>query len=235
MEESVKRFMETSPLREEWRAVLCEETEQPYFASLCEKVTQARERGRVYPPAELIFSALNETPPQAVRCVILGQDPYHGAGQAHGLAFSVLDGVKLPPSLRNIYKEYVDDLGYPMPQTGNLLSWARNGVLLLNTVLTVEDGQANSHSKFGWQEFTDAVYRVVWRQARPMAFVLWGRQAQAKAERVDCEAGGARLMVETAHPSPLSAKNGFFGSKPFSKVNEFLKEAGEEPINWRLP
>ena len=175
------------------------------------------------------------TPPERVRCVILGQDPYHEPEQAHGLAFSVRPGVPLPRSLRNIYKEREADLGLPPAQTGCLIPWARAGVLLINTVLTVDAGQANSHAKFGWQTFTDAVFRILWQLPQPVAFVLWGKQAQIKLERaIDAPAGGPRLVHTSAHPSPLSAKRGFFGSRPFSQVDAFLRENGAVPIGWAL-
>lgn len=166
---------------------------------------------------------------------ILGQDPYHEPEQAHGLAFSVRPGVPLPRSLRNIYKEREADLGLPPAQTGCLIPWARAGVLLINTVLTVDAGQANSHAKFGWQTFTDAVFRILWQLPQPVAFVLWGKQAQIKLERaIDAPAGGPRLVHTSAHPSPLSAKRGFFGSRPFSQVDAFLRENGAVPIGWAL-
>ena len=235
MESCVQEFLQRSPLDARWAALLAEELEQPYFAALCRAVTARRAAGPVYPPEADVFSAFALTPPERVRCVILGQDPYHEPDQAHGLAFSVRPGVPLPRSLRNIYKEREADLGLPPAQTGCLIPWARAGVLLINTVLTVDAGQANSHAKFGWQTFTDAVFRILWQLPQPVAFVLWGKQAQIKLERaIDAPAGGPRLVHTSAHPSPLSAKRGFFGSRPFSQVDAFLRENGAVPIGWVL-
>ena len=235
MESCVQEFLQRSPLDARWAALLAEELEQPYFAALCRAVTARRAAGPVYPPEADVFSAFALTPPERVRCVILGQDPYHEPEQAHGLAFSVRPGVPLPRSLRNIYKEREADLGLPPAQTGCLIPWARAGVLLINTVLTVDAGQANSHAKFGWQTFTDAVFRILWQRPQPVAFVLWGKQAQIKLERaIDAPAGGPRLVHTSAHPSPLSAKRGFFGSRPFSQVDAFLRENGAVPIGWVL-
>ena len=218
MESCVQEFLQRSPLDARWAALLAEELEQPYFAALCRAVTARRAAGPVYPPEADVFSAFALTPPERVRCVILGQDPYHEPEQAHGLAFSVRPGVPLPPA-----------------QTGCLIPWARAGVLLINTVLTVDAGQANSHAKFGWQTFTDAVFRILWQLPQPVAFVLWGKQAQIKLERaIDAPAGGPRLVHTSAHPSPLSAKRGFFGSRPFSQVDAFLRENGAVPIGWVL-
>lgn len=235
MESCVQEFLQRSPLDARWAALLAEELEQPYFAALCRVVTARRAAGPVYPPEADVFSAFALTPPERVRCVILGQDPYHEPEQAHGLAFSVRPGVPLPRSLRNIYKEREADLGLPPAQTGCLIPWACAGVLLINTVLTVDAGQANSHAKFGWQAFTDAVFRILWQLPQPVAFVLWGKQAQIKLERaIDAPAGGPRLVHTSAHPSPLSAKRGFFGSRPFSQVDAFLRENGAVPISWAL-
>ena len=235
LESCVQEFLQRSPLDARWAALLAEELEQPYFAALCRAVTARRAAGPVYPPEADVFSAFALTPPERVRCVILGQDPYHEPEQAHGLAFSVRPGVPLPRSLRNIYKEREADLGLPPAQTGCLIPWARAGVLLINTVLTVDAGQANSHAKFGWQTFTDAVFRILWQLPQPVAFVLWGKQAQIKLERaIDAPAGGPRLVHTSAHPSPLSAKRGFFGSRPFSQVDAFLRENGAVPIGWVL-
>ena len=235
MESCVQEFLQRSPLDARWAALLAEELEQPYFAALCRAVTARRAAGPVYPPEADVFSAFALTPPERVRCVILGQDPYPEPEQAHGLAFSVRPGVPLPRSLRNIYKEREADLGLPPAQTGCLIPWACAGVLLINTVLTVDAGQANSHAKFGWQTFTDAVFRILWQLPQPVAFVLWGKQAQIKLERaIDAPAGGPRLVHTSAHPSPLSAKRGFFGSRPFSQVDAFLRENGAVPISWAL-
>ena len=235
MESCVQEFLQRSPLDARWAALLAEELEQPYFAALCRAVTARRAAGPVYPPEADVFSAFALTPPERVRCVILGQDPYHEPEQAHGLAFSVRPGVPLPRSLRNIYKEREADLGLPPAQTGCLIPWARAGVLLINTVLTVDAGQANSHAKFGWQTFTDAVFRILWQLPQPVAFVLWGKQAQIKLERaIDAPAGGPRLVHTSAHPSPLSAKRGFFGSRPVSQVDACLRENGAVPLGWAL-
>jgi len=201
------------------------------YEDLFEKVNRAYEKTEVYPPKEMMFSAFTLTPPEAVRAVILGQDPYHEPGQAHGLAFSVKEGVKLPPSLVNIYKERESDVGVPVSENGDLTSWAKQGVLLLNTVLTVEKGKANSHKDFGWQAFTDDVVASVAKLPQPVAFVLWGAQAQKKAA-VAAASEYPRLVLQSPHPSPLSSYRGFFGSKPFSQINEFLAAHGEAPIKW---
>ena len=185
----------------------------------------------VYPPREQLFTAFALTPPERVRVVILGQDPYHGPGQAMGLAFSVAPGVKLPPSLKNIFRELGADVGCPAPASGNLNAWAEQGVLLLNTVLTVRAGAAGSHGALGWQAFTDLVIGSMAALSQPIAFVLWGSQAQKKAELV-LPAQGPRLILSAPHPSPLSAYRGFFGSRPFSQVNDFLTAHGEAPIRW---
>ena len=185
----------------------------------------------VYPPAPLTFRALELTPPGAVRVVLIGQDPYHGPGQAEGLSFSVPEGVRTPPSLRNIFKELASDIGLPAPRSGHLAPWARRGVLLLNSVLTVEAGQAGSHRKRGWEPFTDALIAHLACLDQPMVFMLWGAYAQAKAGLV---ANPRHLILAAPHPSPLSAHGGFFGSRPFSRANAFLEAAGAEPIDWRL-
>lgn len=200
---------------------------------LLRRVEEGRQTATVYPPADRVFYALEATPPEAVRAVILGQDPYHEPGQAMGLAFSVARGVKLPPSLRNIYRELEDDLGLPAPGHGDLSAWARQGVLLLNTVLTVEQGRANSHSAWGWQDFTDAVIHATGMLPQPIAFVLWGSQAQKKAALIQNAAGPRRCLC-APHPSPLSAYRGFFGSRPFSQVNGFLRAHGAGEIDWSL-
>lgn len=191
---------------------------------------------RIFPKGSEYFRALDLTPLDKVRVVILGQDPYHGEGQAHGLCFSVQRGVRPPPSLVNIYKELKADLGIDPPRHGNLTHWAEQGVLLLNSVLTVEMGRAASHQGRGWEKFTDAVIELVARQERPIVFILWGAYAQKKAAFVkDVSQGGRHLVIRSAHPSPLSAHNGFLGSRPFSRANAFLKEHGETPIDWSLP
>ena len=186
---------------------------------------------RVYPPAEDIFNAFHLTPLEQVKAVILGQDPYHGEGQAQGLCFSVRPGIEIPPSLVNIYRELEEDLGCYIPNNGCLEKWARQGVLLLNTVLTVRAHQANSHREIGWEEFTDAAIRVLADQDRPMVFILWGRPAQMKKAMIH---NPAHLVLEAPHPSPLSAFRGFFGSRPFSRTNEYLVKNGLEPIDWQI-
>ena len=186
---------------------------------------------RVFPPSDDIFRAFELTPLKDVKVVILGQDPYHGEGQAHGLCFSVRPRVDIPPSLVNIYKELHDDLGCSIPNNGYLVKWAKQGVLLLNTVLTVRAHEAFSHRNIGWEEFTDAAIRAVDRQDRPIVFILWGRPAQAKKAMLH---NPKHLILESPHPSPLSASRGFFGSRPFSKTNAFLTENGLEPIDWQI-
>ena len=210
-----------------WKELLKEERTAPYYVNLMEKVRQARKTAEVYPPEDRTFYALEATPPDRVRAVILGQDPYHEPGQAMGLAFSVEEGTPLPPSLRNIFRELKEDTGIEA-SSGDLTPWAEQGVLLLNTVLTVERGKADSHAGWGWQKFTDAVLRAANRLPQPIAFVLWGAQAQKKEALIRTEA--PRLILKAPHPSPLSAYRGFFGSRPFSRINDFLPS----PIDWRL-
>lgn len=188
----------------------------------------------IYPPRGHRLRALELTPLDSVRAVILGQDPYHGAGQAHGLSFSVPQGVRPPPSLQNIYKELRADLGVEPPAHGNLESWARAGVLLLNACLTVEEGQPTSHSGRGWEAITDALVAAVAERAEPSVFILWGSHAQKKASRISALRSGRHLLIQSAHPSPLSAHRGFFGSRPFSRANAFLESAGRGAIDWRL-
>lgn len=214
-----------------WQDALGEETHKPYVKELAEFVEQERERGPVYPPREEVFAALHATPLDRVKVLILGQDPYHGEGQGHGLCFSVRPGVRTPPSLRNIYKELRDDLGHPVPDNGCLTPWARQGVLLLNTVLTVRAGEANSHKGKGWETFTDAVIRAVSGRADPAVFVLWGNHAKKKLPLIDT---GRHAVVQGAHPSPLSAKR-FFGSRPFSEIDAALAALGRTPVDWRIP
>ena len=201
------------------------------FSALFEAVEQAYETAEIYPPRADLFSAFALTPPENVRVVILGQDPYHEPGQAHGLAFSVRQGVKVPPSLVNIFKERESDVGVPMTEDGCLTHWAQQGVFLLNTVLTVERGKANSHKNFGWQTFTDQVVTSLAQLPQPIAFVLWGAQAQKKAAAA-AASPYPRLILQGPHPSPLSAYRGFFGSRPFSQINCFLEEHGAAPIQW---
>lgn len=216
-----------------WTPYLEQELRAPYFAALLQRVGAARAAGTVYPPEERTFFALTATPPERVRAVILGQDPYHEPGQAMGLAFSVPQGERLPPSLRNIFTELHTDLGLPQPSGGDLTPWAERGVLLLNTVLTVGRGAANSHAAWGWQRFTDAVLAAMAALPQPVAFVLWGGHAQKKAA-IAADSPYPRLVLQAPHPSPLSAYRGFFGSRPFSKINAFLESAGSRAIDWQL-
>ncbi|MFE3646651.1 uracil-DNA glycosylase [Streptomyces sp. NPDC059122] len=221
----------TDMLPESWRGVLGEELEKPYFKELIDFVEQERTAGPVYPPREQVFAALEATPYDQVKVLILGQDPYHGAGQGHGLCFSVQPGVKTPPSLRNIYKEMKEELGHPVPDNGYLMPWAQQGVLLLNAVLTVREGEANSHKGKGWEKVTDAVIRAVASRPDPAVFVLWGNYAKKKLPLIDEE---RHAVVQGAHPSPLSAKK-FFGSRPFTQINEAIAAQGHAPIDWRVP
>lgn len=216
----------------DWDEVLKEEIHQPYFGELMQRVEEEYRTHTVYPPEPLLFQALKLTPFAAVKAVILGQDPYHGQGQAHGLSFSVLPGVKIPPSLRNMYKELSSDLGVPVPDHGYLIHWAEQGVLLLNTVLMVREGQAASHQKLGWQRFTDAVIRAIGEREQPAVFILWGAHAQKKEALIDAS---RHHVLKSVHPSPLSARGGFFGSRPFSQTNAYLETHGIQPINWEIP
>ncbi|APE26104.1 MULTISPECIES: uracil-DNA glycosylase [Streptomyces] len=220
-----------SVLPESWRDVLGGELAKPYFAELAEFVEGERTRGPVFPPKDEVFAALDATPYDKVKVLILGQDPYHGEGQGHGLCFSVRPGVKTPPSLRNIYKEMQAELGHPIPDNGYLMPWAQQGVLLLNAVLTVRSGEANSHKSKGWEKFTDAVITAVASRPDPAVFVLWGNYAQKKLPLIDEE---RHVVVKGAHPSPLSAKK-FFGSNPFTQINAAVAAQGHEPIDWRIP
>lgn len=219
-------------LPESWRGVLGDELEQPWFKELAEFVEEERAKGPVYPPREEVFAALEATPYDQVKVLILGQDPYHGEGQGHGLCFSVRPGVRIPPSLRNIYKEMNSELGAPIPDNGYLMPWAQQGVLLLNAVLTVRAGEANSHKNKGWEKFTDAVIRAVASRPDPAVFVLWGAYAQKKARLIDEE---RHVVVQGVHPSPLSAKGGFFGSQPFTQINEAVAAQGHAAIDWTIP
>jgi uracil-DNA glycosylase len=212
-----------------WEQLL--DTQQ--LPNILQRVALAREHAVVYPPAGREFFAFSCTQPSAVRVVILGQDPYHEPGQAMGLAFSVAKGTRLPPSLRNIFRELTADIGVATPAQGDLTPWASRGVLLLNTVLSVESGKANSHADYGWQEFTDMVIAKIAALPQPIAFVLWGAQAQKKAALLR-ESTAPRLLLHAPHPSPLSSYRGFFGSRPFSKINEFLLQNGEQAIDWTL-
>lgn len=224
----------TPTLPPAWQALLKDELQKPYWCSLEQRLGAAYESGAVYPPAQQLFAAFERTPPACVRAVILGQDPYHEPGQANGLAFSVSRGVKLPPSLQNIYKELEADLGVPAAKSGDLTSWVQQGVFLLNTVLSVRAHAANSHKDFGWQSFTDAVIAALAELPQPVAFVLWGAQAQKKAALVE-KSPYPRLVLQSPHPSPLSAYRGFFGSRPFSQINAFLVSYGFSPVDWKIP
>lgn len=216
----------------DWAHVLRTEFEKPYFAELERFLETEYQHETIYPSQEELFSAFHLTPYEETKVVILGQDPYHGAGQAHGLSFSVKPGVKIPPSLKNIYKELRDDVGCDVPDHGYLTRWAEQGVLLLNTVLTVREGKPNSHKGKGWENFTDQVIQALNRRDKPIVFILWGRHAQEKKTLITAS---HHLIIESAHPSPFSAKRGFFGSKPFSATNRFLKEKGMGEIDWSLP
>jgi uracil-DNA glycosylase len=218
-------------VRTDWNPVLRDELQQPYWDELQRFVADERRRHTVYPPEDQVFSALHLTPYASTRVLILGQDPYHGPRQAHGLCFSVQRGVRIPPSLANIHAELRDDLGIDPPDHGNLEAWARQGVLLLNATLTVRAGQAASHQGKGWERFTDRVIAAVNDKPTRVVFVLWGSSARRKKALVDTS---RHVVIESAHPSPLSAHNGFFGSRPFSRANAALVEAGLEPIDWRL-
>ncbi|MCI5760351.1 MAG: uracil-DNA glycosylase [Eubacterium sp.] len=214
-----------------WEKAMKPEFSKPYYRKLFLTVNQEYRTATVYPPAGDIFNAFHFTPLDQVKVVILGQDPYHEPGQAHGLSFSVKPGIEIPPSLVNIYQELHDDLGCYIPDNGYLVKWAKQGVMMLNTVLTVRAHQANSHRNIGWEEFTDAAIRVLADQDRPMVFILWGRPAQRKAEMIY---NPKHLVLKSPHPSPLSAYRGFFGSRPFSKTNRYLEENGIEPIDWQI-
>lgn len=215
-----------------WAKILSQEQRKPYFSRLKALVEAAYAEATVYPPADSLFTAFRLTPPEQVRVVILGQDPYHEPGQAHGLSFSVPEGVAIPKSLKNIYRELEDDLGIPPKNHGCLTGWAGQGVLLLNSVLTVEAHKAGSHKSFGWEKFTDSVIAATNALPQPIAFVLWGNYAIRKATLIQSDA--PRLVLTDVHPSPLSAYRGFFGSRPFSKINDFLRSQGQMPIDWAL-
>ncbi len=212
-----------------WGAVLADEFEKDYFKELSSTVREAYLKQTVYPPPKYVFNAFDLTPFNEVKVVILGQDPYHGPNQAHGLSFSVADGVRIPPSLQNIYKEIKADIGSDIPISGNLERWAKQGVLLLNATLTVEANKAGSHQGKGWEQFTDTVIQTISDQKEHVVFILWGNFARSKASLID---ESKHLILESPHPSPFSANNGFFGSKPFSKTNEYLKKYNLEPIKW---
>lgn len=219
-------------LQNDWAELLKDEFEQPYYQELRRFLIQEYRTRTVYPDMYDIFNALHYTSYADTKVCILGQDPYHGPGQAHGLSFSVKPGVPPPPSLQNIFKELHDDLGCPVPDHGCLEPWARQGVLLLNTVLTVRAGEPMSHRGQGWERFTDRVIAELSRRERPVVFILWGRPAREKKAMIDTQ---RHFIIESAHPSPLSAHYGFFGSRPFSRANACLQQAGMEPIDWALP
>lgn len=225
--------MKNIQLEESWLNRLQTQFDQPYMHELREfLLTRKRHQAVIYPPGQLIFNALNSTPFEQVRVVILGQDPYHGPGQAHGLCFSVLPGVRTPPSLANIYREIQSDLGIAKATHGNLQSWADQGVLLLNAVLTVESGQAGSHQRKGWETFTDAIVQSLTDGRDGLVFMLWGSYAQKKGAVID---RNKHLVLKAPHPSPLSAHRGFLGCKHFSRVNDYLQQQQQAPINWAVP
>ena len=215
----------------DWKDVLADEQDKPYMQTLMTQLNQSYNEKIIYPEQNSLFHALNLTSFAATKVIILGQDPYHGPGQAYGLSFSVREGVKHPPSLRNILKELANDIGCETPQNGCLDAWAQQGVLLLNTVLTVEAGQAGSHQGLGWEVFTNRIIELLNERNEPLVFLLWGKHAQEKKKMIN---GNKHCIIESVHPSPLSAHRGFFGSKPFSKTNEFLKLHGMKEIDWRL-
>lgn len=219
-------------VQNDWAALLHDEVRQPYFKRLWGWLQGEYERAIIYPPYDLIFSALNATSYQDTKIVIVGQDPYHGPGQAHGLSFSVQPGVNLPPSLQNMFKECAADVGAAIPNHGNLLHWANQGILMLNAVLTVAQGQTASHRGRGWEKFTDRIIQLLNERQRPVVFVLWGSYAQAKANMIDLS---QHYIIQSPHPSPLSAHRGFFGSRPYSKINSKLREWDEQEINWQIP
>lgn len=220
-------------MEEGWKELLSKEFEKPFFQKLALHLrTEKATKAVIYPPGTLIFNAFNSTPFHALKVVILGQDPYHGPGQAHGLSFSVPEGVKPPPSLVNIYKELHQDIGMPIPTTGNLSSWAKQGVMLLNAVLTVRANEPASHAKIGWMDFTDAVIRKISSEKKGVIFLLWGKFAQEKQALID---ETRHYVLKAAHPSPFSADKGFFGCKHFSKTNQLLVQQGLDPIDWQLP
>ena len=216
-------------IEESWKQHLAAEFEKEYFVRLADFVRAEYQATTIYPPGKLIFNAFNLCPFDKTKVVIIGQDPYHGPGQAHGLCFSVNDGVAFPPSLQNIFKEIQSDLGIAVPASGNLTRWANQGVLLLNATLTVRAHQAGSHQRRGWEEFTDAAIRVLAEEREHLVFILWGAYAQKKGSFID---RNKHLVLASAHPSPLSAYHGFFGNKHFSRANEYLIENGELPIEW---
>lgn len=221
--------MATVTIEPSWQAHLQKEFDKPYFENLIAFVKQEYAHHTVYPPGRLIFNAFNLCPFDKVKVVLIGQDPYHEPGQAHGLCFSVNDGVQFPPSLNNIFKEIKDDTGADIPTSGNLTRWAEQGVLLLNATLTVREHAAGSHQKHGWEEFTDEVIRTISNEREGIVFILWGSYAQSKAQLID---SSKHFILKSAHPSPLSAYRGFFGNHHFSLTNMYLQKRGESPIKW---
>lgn len=229
-----KKVMEVFMMKkiaDDWYNILKEEFEKEYYSQLISFLTKEYKEATVYPSEGDIFNALNYTPYNKVKVVILGQDPYYGDGQAHGLSFSVKPEVIPPPSLINIYRELKEDLGCYIPNNGDLTKWTLEGVLLLNTVLTVRANKPNSHKKIGWELFTDTIIKKLSQREKPIVFILWGNEAQKKANLIDPK----HYIISSPHPSPLSAYRGFFGSKPFSRANNFLKQIGNEPIDWQVP
>lgn len=224
--------MKKKILSNDWAPLLEEEFEKEYYLRLREFLKKEYQTRIVYPDMYDIFNALHFTPYKNVKVVLLGQDPYHGPNQAHGLSFSVKPNVPIPPSLKNIFQELHDDLGCYIPDNGCLIPWARQGVLLLNTVLTVRQGEAHSHRGKGWEQFTDRVISLINNRVKPAVFILWGRPAQSKLPLIDQT---KHFIIRSPHPSPLSANRGFFGSRPFSKANRFLREIGETEIDWQIP
>ena len=218
-------------IQNDWLEAIGDEFKKPYYKELYDFVKAEYSTTAVYPPSDDIFNALHLTALKDVKVLVLGQDPYHGANQAHGLSFSVLPGQKIPPSLRNIYQELHDDLGYEIPNNGYLEKWAKQGVLMLNTVLTVRAHKPNSHQGKGWEHFTDAIIEAVNKEERPIVYLLWGRPAQSKIPMLD---NPKHLILKAPHPSPYSADRGFFGCRHFSQANEFLRANGQEPIDWQI-
>ena len=225
--------LEINPqIESSWKDILISEFQSEYFRKLKAFLIEEKQQSTIFPPSQLIFSAFDQTPFDEVKVVILGQDPYHGTGQAHGLCFSVPNGIMPPPSLKNIFKELASDINCPIPQNGNLEKWAKEGVLLINASLTVRAHQAGSHQGKGWEQFTDAVIKTLSDHKNNLVFILWGNYAQGKTRLID---ESKHLIIKAVHPSPLSAnRGGFFGTKPFSKTNSFLESKGIKPINWTL-
>jgi uracil-DNA glycosylase len=220
------------PIPKGWRSILADEIAKPYYQKLSTFVERERAAYTVYPAPENVYAALELTPYEDVNVLLLGQDPYHGEGQAHGLCFSVLPGISAPPSLRNMYVELREDVGCRVPNNGYLVPWTKQGILMLNAVLTVRAHEANSHKNQGWEQFTDAIIRAVNAKSDPVVFLLWGGYARKKKRLIDA---GRHTVIESAHPSPLSARRGFFGSRPFSRTNEALHAASKPEIDWQIP